>query len=85
MGASRSYERRKRDTSGQVISPLVYKAIDYDPVRSFEPIGLIAEGSIILVVNPLQRWRSVAELVADAKANAGKLNYGSAARGRFRT
>ena len=43
--------------SGQVISPLVYKAIDYDPVRSFEPIGLIAEGSIILVVDPLQRWR----------------------------
>src|SRR4249919_2277823 len=41
--------------SGQVISPLVYRAIDYDPVRSFEPIGLIAEGSIILVVNPLQR------------------------------
>ena len=34
--------------SGQVISPLVYKAIDYDPVRSFEPIGLVAEGSIIL-------------------------------------
>jgi tripartite-type tricarboxylate transporter receptor subunit TctC len=67
--------------SGQVISPLVYKAIDYDPVRSFEPIGLIAEGSIILVVNPLQRWRSVAELVADAKANAGKLNYGSAGTG----
>jgi tripartite-type tricarboxylate transporter receptor subunit TctC len=52
--------------SGQVISPLVYKAIDYDPVRSFEPIGLVAEGSIIL---------------ADAKANAGKLNYGSAGTG----
>jgi tripartite-type tricarboxylate transporter receptor subunit TctC len=67
--------------SGQVISPLVYKAIDYDPVRSFEPIGLVAEGSIILVVNPSQRWRSVAELVADAKANAGKLNYGSAGTG----
>jgi tripartite-type tricarboxylate transporter receptor subunit TctC len=33
------------------------------------------------VVNPLQRWRSVAELVADAKANPGKLNYGSAGTG----
>jgi tripartite-type tricarboxylate transporter receptor subunit TctC len=33
------------------------------------------------VVNPLQRWRSVAELVADAKAHAGKLNYGSAGTG----
>ena len=59
----------------------MYKAIDYDPVRSFELIGLVAEGSIILVVNPLQRWRSVAELVADAKANAGKLKYGSAGTG----
>ena len=67
--------------SGQVISPLVYRAIDYDPVKSFAPIGLVAEGSIILVVNPSLRWRSVAELVADAKTNPGKLNYGSAGTG----
>src|SRR3981189_2274786 len=67
--------------SGQVISPLVYRAIDYDPIRSFAPIGLIAEGSIILVVNPSLRWRSVAELVAEAKGNPGKLNYGSAGTG----
>jgi len=65
--------------SGQVISPLVYKAIDYDPVRSFEPIGLVAEGSIILVVNPSQRWRSVAELVADAEADVRGIEPASAA------
>jgi tripartite-type tricarboxylate transporter receptor subunit TctC len=67
--------------SGQVISPLVYKAVDYDPIKSFAPIGLIAEGAIILVVNPSLRWRSVADIVADAKANPGKLNYGSAGTG----
>jgi tripartite-type tricarboxylate transporter receptor subunit TctC len=47
--------------SGQVISPLVYRAIDYDPVKSFAPIGLVAEGSIILVVIRCcagDRWRS---------------------------
>jgi tripartite-type tricarboxylate transporter receptor subunit TctC len=67
--------------SGQVISPLVYKAVDYDPIRSFAPIGLVAEGSIILVVNPSLPFKSVAELVAHTKGNPGKVNYGSAGTG----
>jgi tripartite-type tricarboxylate transporter receptor subunit TctC len=67
--------------SGQVISPLVYKSIDYDPIKSFAPIGLVAEGSIILVVNKALPFTSVAELVAEAKTNPGKLNYGSAGTG----
>src|SRR5712691_4843196 len=46
--------------SGQVISPLVYRNVDYDPVKSFAPIGLVAEGSIILVVNPSLPFKSVA-------------------------
>ena len=60
--------------SGQVISPLVYKSIDYDPIKSFAPISLVAEGSIILVVNKALPFTSVAELVAEAKTNPGKLN-----------
>jgi len=67
--------------SGQVISPLVYRSVDYDPVASFAPIGLVAEGSIILVVNPALPFRSVADLVAHAKANPGRLDYGSAGTG----
>jgi tripartite-type tricarboxylate transporter receptor subunit TctC len=67
--------------SGQVISPLVYKAVDYDPIRSFAPIGLVAEGSIILVVNPSLPFKSVAEFVAQAKTHPGTLNYGSAGTG----
>jgi len=31
--------------SGQVISPLVYRSVDYDPIKSFAPIGLVAEGT----------------------------------------
>jgi tripartite-type tricarboxylate transporter receptor subunit TctC len=67
--------------SGQVISPLVYQTVNYDPIKGFAPIGLVAEGSIILVVNPSLPFKSVQELVAHAKANPGKLNYGSAATG----
>jgi tripartite-type tricarboxylate transporter receptor subunit TctC len=59
--------------SGQVISPLVYKNVDYDPIKSFTPIGLVAEGSIILVVNPSLPFKSLPQLVAHAKANPGKL------------
>ncbi len=67
--------------SGQVISPLVYKNIDYDPVKSFAPVAPVAEGSIILVINPAVPIKSVAELVSFAKANPAKLNYGSAGTG----
>jgi tripartite-type tricarboxylate transporter receptor subunit TctC len=67
--------------SGQVISPLIYKDPGYDALRSFAPIAPYAEGSVILVVNPSLQFRTVAELVAYAKANPGKLNYGSAGTG----
>jgi tripartite-type tricarboxylate transporter receptor subunit TctC len=68
-------------SSGQVISPLVYKNVDYDPIKSFAPIGLVAEGSIILVVNSSLPFKSLTDLLAFAKANPGKLNYGSAGTG----
>jgi tripartite-type tricarboxylate transporter receptor subunit TctC len=67
--------------SGQVISPMIYKDAGYDPLKSFTPIGLFAEGSIILVVNPKEPWKSVADVVAAAKTSPGKLNYGSAGTG----
>jgi tripartite-type tricarboxylate transporter receptor subunit TctC len=67
--------------SGQVISPLVYRNVDYDPIKSFAPVGLVAEGSIILVINPSLPFKSVPELVAYARAHPGKLNYGSAGTG----
>src|SRR6266508_2190554 len=67
--------------SGQVISPLVYRNVDYDPVKSFAPLGMVAEGSIILVVNPSLPFKAVPKLVTFARANPGKLNYGSAGTG----
>jgi tripartite-type tricarboxylate transporter receptor subunit TctC len=67
--------------SGEVISPLIYKDPGYDALKSFAPIAPYAEGSVILVVNPSLPFRTVADLVAYAKANPGKLNYGSAGTG----
>jgi tripartite-type tricarboxylate transporter receptor subunit TctC len=67
--------------SGEVISPLLYKDPGYDALRSFAPIAPYAEGSVILVVNPSLPFHTVADLVAYAKANPGKLNYGSAGTG----
>ncbi len=67
--------------SGQVISPLIYANAGYDALTSFAPIAPYAEGSVILVVNPSLPFHSVADLVAYAKANPGKLSYGSAGTG----
>ena len=67
--------------SGQVISPLIYKDPGYDALKSFAPIAPWAEGSVILVVNPALPFHSVGDLVAYAKANPGKLSYGSAGTG----
>ena len=63
--------------SGLVISPMLYKSLDYDPVTSFAPIALVSDSPILLVVNPGVPAHSVAELVAYAKANPGEVNFSS--------
>ena len=60
------------------ISPSLYKNLGYDPVGGFAPIALVANHPLAMVVHPSVPVHSVQELVAYAKANPGKLNYGSA-------
>jgi tripartite-type tricarboxylate transporter receptor subunit TctC len=60
-----------------VITPPLYKNVPYDPIRSFTAIGLVATGQLALAVNPQRKINSVQELIAQAKANPGKLNYAS--------
>ena len=67
--------------SGLVISPLLYKNLEYDPVASFAPIALVSDSPILLVVNPAVPVNSVAELVAYAKARPGKVNFSSGGAG----
>ncbi len=58
------------------VSPNLYKNIDYDPIKSFAPIAMISSSPFVLVVRPDLPVRSPQELIAYAKANPGKLNFG---------
>jgi tripartite-type tricarboxylate transporter receptor subunit TctC len=58
------------------VSPNLYKNIDYDPAKSFAPIAFISSSPFVLVVKPSLPIHSAQELIAYAKANPGKLNFG---------
>ena len=60
--------------SGLVLSPMLHSKAGYD-ASSFAPIALVTEVPQVLVVDPKLPVKSVAELVAYAKAHPGKLNY----------
>jgi tripartite-type tricarboxylate transporter receptor subunit TctC len=68
-------------SSAQVLAPSLRKSLPYDPVRDFSAIALAARSSYVLAVHPSVPLRSMAELVAFAKANPGKLNYASSGVG----
>lgn len=61
--------------------PVLQSKLQYEPVRDFVPVTLLATSPFILVVNPAVPAKSVKELIALAKAQPGKLNYGSAGPG----
>ena len=69
------------NTSTLVIAPAVYRNVNYDAANSFAPIALLGTTSNLLIVHPTFPAKSVAELVAHAKANPGKLNYSSPGTG----
>ncbi len=60
-----------------VTSAYLYSKLPYDPQKDFVPVTLVATSPLMLVVNPSVAAKSVQELVALAKANPGKLTYGS--------
>jgi len=68
-------------TTGIAISPSIYRKLPYDPLKDFVPVSQIYSLSFALVVNPSVPANTVAELVAFAKANPGRLHYGSSGAG----
>ena len=66
------------DSVGPIaVNPTLYKGLSYNPVTDLTPIVQIANVPNVLVVNPSLGVRNFEELIAYAKANPGKLNYGS--------
>jgi tripartite-type tricarboxylate transporter receptor subunit TctC len=68
-------------SSSFTINASTYAKLPFDPIRDFAPVSSIATSDIIFVVNPTVPVRSVKDLVALARAQPGKLNYGSSGNG----
>jgi tripartite-type tricarboxylate transporter receptor subunit TctC len=70
------------NASSLAVMPAITHYRDYDSTRNFAPIAKLTEGYEVLVVAP-DGPRSVPELIAQARANPGKLNFGSAGFGNL--
>ena len=67
--------------SSLTMGPAVRKDLPYEPAKDFTQIGLVATAPGVFFVHPSVPVRTLAELIAYAKENPGKLNYGSAGVG----
>lgn len=64
-----------------VMFPHVYKKLDYDPVKDYTPVSQIARFQFGLVSGPASHVKSLAEMLAKAKADPGSATYGTAGAG----
>ncbi|NDY92114.1 Bug family tripartite tricarboxylate transporter substrate binding protein [Ideonella livida] len=60
----------------QAANPHLMKRLPYDPVKDFTPVGQLVQGYMLMVVHPSVEAQSVADFVALAKKQPGKLSYG---------
>ena len=64
-------------TFAHAVNPSLYNKLPFNPHKDFAAVSLIARSFNIVVVNPASKINSIADLVAEAKANPGKLNFGT--------
>ncbi|HTO46715.1 MAG TPA: tripartite tricarboxylate transporter substrate binding protein [Burkholderiales bacterium] len=64
-----------------VANPHLYKSVGYDTLRDFEPVALVADLPLLLVVHPSVPAKTLSELIAYAKANPDKLTHSSSGNG----
>ncbi|MGH6768339.1 MAG: Bug family tripartite tricarboxylate transporter substrate binding protein [Xanthobacteraceae bacterium] len=65
----------------QSINQFLYKSMPFEPEKAFTPISNVADMSMLVVVHPKTKLKTLKELIAFARANPGKLNFGSAGIG----
>jgi tripartite-type tricarboxylate transporter receptor subunit TctC len=63
--------------TSQSANPHLYKKLNYDPVKDFEPVTLLGTGGQIMVVNPASPAKTVGDFIKLAKENPEKLSFGS--------
>lgn len=64
-------------SSAILINPVILDKMPYDPERDLVPVSQVGAAGILLVANPSTGFKNLADMVAYAKANPGKLSYGS--------
>ena len=69
------------NTGTMVINPAVYSKLPYNTLRDFAPVARTAQQPLLMIVNPSVPAKTLQEFIAYAKANPGKLNFGSAGNG----
>lgn len=67
--------------STMTINPFLYKNIGHDPVKDFSPVSLVVDTANVVVVNPASGIKTFKDLMARARANPGKLSFGSSGNG----
>jgi tripartite-type tricarboxylate transporter receptor subunit TctC len=70
-----------QNTNGAAIAPALYNTLPFDAVHDFAPVTQLVASNLILVASPKSGITSLKQLLAEAKANPGKLNYGSSGVG----
>jgi tripartite-type tricarboxylate transporter receptor subunit TctC len=65
-----------QNSSGQALAPALFRTLPFDTLKDFTPVTEVVRTQAVLVVYPKLPVNSMRELVAFAKANPGKLNYG---------
>lgn len=68
-------------TSNLAINPTLYGKLPYDPAKDLTPISMVASAPLALVVSTSSPYKSLAELVADAKAKPGTINFATSGNG----
>jgi tripartite-type tricarboxylate transporter receptor subunit TctC len=68
-------------SSGHALNPAIYPSLSYDTLRDLTGVTPLASLPNVMVVSPGRGWKSVADVVAAAKARPGQLNYASAGIG----
>lgn len=79
--AADGYTLLSGETGQLEIAPNLFKALPYDTLRDLTPVGMVYKSGVIFATNSKSQIRTIKELVREAKASPGKLNYGSSGVG----